>query len=677
MVYNQTRMLMVSRWDRIRRIVVLTVSGLILGLWASAEVQAQVTPLLASQQMGRGINLGNTLEPELEGGWNNGPAQEVYFDQIKEAGFTNVRIPIRWDKHTASSSPFTVDLAWMDRVEEVVDWALERDLWVVLNAHHENWLKQNYQSSINQARFDSIWSQVSVRFKDKSERLLFEIINEPQGMTKSEVDELNQRVLGIIRKTNTTRIVVYSGAGWASSDDLLQAAIPPDPYMMAYYHSYDPWSFAGLADGVWGSTQDRVDMRDQIQRVASWATSNQIPVMVSEFGAVRAADYNSRMRYYSVYVEELVDAKLVHQVWDDGGDFEVLQREAGTWHETKDILIHTWPDGPHGFDLEIEGDSVVALTWENPVLHDRIHIQRAIGSQPMETIATLPANSIKYLDAAGANGIQYRYRIIAENSLKGDRISHPLEIRMESSIRSSFLGSPHLIPGVIEAEDFDIGREGLTYHDSDAVNEAGAYRTDVGVDIEARLDGGFHLSHVSLGEWVEYTVDVTQAGRYVVGAEVASLQGGGRLHFGLGQAQSGRLLIPGTNSWQTTTIVSTEMDLEAGEQVFRFSIRGTPTFNVDRFTFSRVSGTTVELPVLHEVVSLYPNPVHGLLHIDFDQPHDHGLISIVDMLGRKVLTYRDLEARLELDISHLSPGVYGVIWEVESRVLHSQMILKH
>ena len=125
-----------------------------------------------------------------------------------------------------------------------------------------------------------------------------------------------------------------------------------------------------------------------------------VTVMVSEFGAVRAADYNSRMRYYSVYVEELVDAKLVHQVWDDGGDFEVLQREAGTWHETKDILIHTWPDGPHGFDLEIEGDSVVALTWENPVLHDRIHIQRAIGSQPMETIATLPANSIKYLDAA-------------------------------------------------------------------------------------------------------------------------------------------------------------------------------------------------------------------------------------------------------------------------------------
>ena len=108
MVYNQTRILMVSRWDRIRCIVVLSVSGLILGLWASAEVQAQVTPLLASQQMGRGINLGNTLEPELEGGWNNGPAQEVYFDQINEAGFTNVRIPIRWDKHTAPSSPFTV-----------------------------------------------------------------------------------------------------------------------------------------------------------------------------------------------------------------------------------------------------------------------------------------------------------------------------------------------------------------------------------------------------------------------------------------------------------------------------------------------------------------------------------------------------------------------------------------
>ena len=57
---------------------------------------AQLTPAQAVAEMGRGINLGNTLEPPQEGAWNNGPAQESYFDAYVEAGFTNVRIPVRW-----------------------------------------------------------------------------------------------------------------------------------------------------------------------------------------------------------------------------------------------------------------------------------------------------------------------------------------------------------------------------------------------------------------------------------------------------------------------------------------------------------------------------------------------------------------------------------------------------
>lgn len=62
---------------------------------------AQLTPAEAVEGMKRGINLGNTLEPPTEGGWNNGPARESYFDAYVEAGFSNVRIPVRWDQHTS------------------------------------------------------------------------------------------------------------------------------------------------------------------------------------------------------------------------------------------------------------------------------------------------------------------------------------------------------------------------------------------------------------------------------------------------------------------------------------------------------------------------------------------------------------------------------------------------
>lgn len=87
-------------------------------------VLAQLGPAEAASLMGRGINLGNTLEPPFEGAWNNAPAEEHYFDDFAAAGFSTVRIPVRWDEHTQDAPPYAVDSAWMDRVAEVLGWAL-------------------------------------------------------------------------------------------------------------------------------------------------------------------------------------------------------------------------------------------------------------------------------------------------------------------------------------------------------------------------------------------------------------------------------------------------------------------------------------------------------------------------------------------------------------------------
>ncbi len=108
---------------------------------------AQLTPQEAAIQMQKGINLGNTLEPPLEGGWNNPAAQEYYFDMYRDAGFTCVRVPVRWDEHTQDSYPYKIDEAWLQRVEQVVDWGLSRGLFIIINAHHEEWIKSNYSNA--------------------------------------------------------------------------------------------------------------------------------------------------------------------------------------------------------------------------------------------------------------------------------------------------------------------------------------------------------------------------------------------------------------------------------------------------------------------------------------------------------------------------------------------------
>jgi endoglucanase len=89
--------------------------------------------------MGVGINLGNTLDAPVEGAWAPA-AQEWQFDAYAAKGFTTIRVPVCWNKHTSTQAPYAIDGAWMARVQTVVGWALSRNMITVLNSHHDTWL---------------------------------------------------------------------------------------------------------------------------------------------------------------------------------------------------------------------------------------------------------------------------------------------------------------------------------------------------------------------------------------------------------------------------------------------------------------------------------------------------------------------------------------------------------
>ncbi|PPK85919.1 putative secreted protein (Por secretion system target) [Neolewinella xylanilytica] len=390
-------------------------------LFLTHSQYAQLSPATAVAEMGRGINLGNTLEPPSEGAWNNGPAQEALFDAYVAAGFTNVRIPVRWDEHTADTAPYAIDAEWLDRVEEVVDWGLERDLYVTLNGHHEDWLKANYGDPAERARYDAIWVQISERFQDKSDKLLFEIINEPFGMTVAEVDELNERILGIIREDDPTRLVIFGGNQYANAEELLLATVPDDDYVIGYFHSYDPWSFAGEGIGTWGTEADYAALDEKFSRVAMWSQTNEVPVHLSEFGAVRQADYNSRMRYYAAYVEAALRYGFAFSVWDDGGMFGVLDRESRTWPEVKDILIYTYADSPTDLLLSQPEpidtlDPEVNLSWRNRATADSVRVERRIDEDAFVEIASLAPSAESYRDTTVQTGNTYTYRIVTHRA---------------------------------------------------------------------------------------------------------------------------------------------------------------------------------------------------------------------------------------------------------------------
>jgi hypothetical protein len=133
------------------------------------------------------------------------------------------------------------------------------------------------------------------------------------------------------------------------------------------------------------------------------------------------------------------------------------------------------------------------------------------------------------------------------------------------------------VPGKIEAENFDIGGEGIAYHDNEAANLFNVFRTSEGVDAESTSDvgGGYNLGWIQTGEWLEYSVDVQTAGTYIVEARIASANAGTKtLHVEMdGVDVSGLLSSTTTAGWQNfQTISVTTSVLTAGTKIMRIAI---------------------------------------------------------------------------------------------------------
>jgi len=294
-------------------------------------------------QLGTGINLGNTLDatPD-EGSWTNGAlAQESYFQAYKTAGFTSVRVPITWGAHFGTTAPYTIDPTFLARVKTVAGWGTSRGLAIVINAHHEGWLKDNYAANIT--RFESLWAQIAAAFQDTPSTLAFEILNEPQGaMTDADVNDVNARILAIIRRTNPTRVVIIGANSYNSMYKLKDGSltIPADPYLIATYHYYNPWSFAGQSSGTWGTASDIATVQSDFVSLKNWGATHSIPVYMGEYGVTlhytangvtTNTDAASRLLWYQTVCKKANEQGIACAAWDDSGDFGIFHRSNQTW----------------------------------------------------------------------------------------------------------------------------------------------------------------------------------------------------------------------------------------------------------------------------------------------------------------------------------------------------------
>ncbi|MGZ9225642.1 MAG: glycoside hydrolase family 5 protein, partial [Anaerolineales bacterium] len=170
----------------------------------------------SSVTLQRGVNMGNMLEAPNEGEWGLF-VQEEYFDLIKEAGFDFVRLPIRWNTHAEEFAPYIIDPAFFARVDEVVSWALERNLTIIVDFHHYEEIAWDPWS--HKDRLIGIWKQVAGHYKDYPANVLFELLNEPNDQLNASLwNQYLVEALTVVRETNPTRAVIIGPVNWNAYD---------------------------------------------------------------------------------------------------------------------------------------------------------------------------------------------------------------------------------------------------------------------------------------------------------------------------------------------------------------------------------------------------------------------------------------------------------------------------
>jgi len=293
--------------------------------------------------LGRGINLGNALEAPNEGDWGI-ILQEEYFDIIRDAGFSSVRIPIRWSAHTTVDSPFTISTKFFERIDWAVDQSLNAGLAVVINIHHfEEIFSDPYA---NKKKFLEIWRQIADRYKSYSSNLFFEVLNEPHDQLNEIIwNEFLAEAMDIIRTSNPNRTAIIGTANWGGVSALNQLVLPENENnIIVTIHYYEPFHFThqgaewseGSSDWLgtqWtGTVSEERAIKDHFDNVKAWADSRNVPIYMGEFGAYYKADMDSRERWTAFTARQAEMRNFSWAYWEFCSGFGAFNKDKNEWH---------------------------------------------------------------------------------------------------------------------------------------------------------------------------------------------------------------------------------------------------------------------------------------------------------------------------------------------------------
>ncbi|MBC2845548.1 glycoside hydrolase family 5 protein [Winogradskyella flava] len=323
-------------------------------------------------EMKAGWNLGNSLDVEgpNETDWGNPVTTRALIDEISDRGFNTIRVPITWRFHQGLGPNYIVEEAWLDRVEEVVNYVRANNMYVIVNVHHDDtWIIPTYENGdAVKNRLSKLWTQIANRFKNYSDYVIFETLNEPRyentpeewiGGTAEGRDMVNQyhkTSLDAIRATggnNTSRHIMISTYAASTLPHVLDALVIPnnDNKTIISLHSYFPFPFTlGGTDSTWGTDSDKSQLDSEMNKIKTKFIDNGKAVVLGEWSSGNQNNLSDRLEHATYYAQAAAARGIASVWWDNGNSsvsndgLAVFNRQNMTWPfgEIADAVIEAY-----------------------------------------------------------------------------------------------------------------------------------------------------------------------------------------------------------------------------------------------------------------------------------------------------------------------------------------------
>lgn len=391
-------------------------------------IREDMNAIELSKLMGNGINLGNTMEAygrlalgtdadvsQYEQYWGQPITTQEMISGMKKCGFDTLRIPVAWTNMMKfEDGDYTINEALLDRVEEIINYARNEDMYVIVNDHWDGSWWGMFGSATPETRenamelYTSMWKQIAERYAEYSDYLIFESGNEELGSRFNDVDvaadsgtlsedecyetanKVNQAFVDTVRATggnNAKRFLLIAGYGTEINNTLdARWHMPTDTIdgkLFVSVHFYEPTGYCLWDIDNWGTKEEIQAVNDQLAKLSEF-TEQGYGVIIGEYGALpKGSKLKDNAVVYNTNILDNCDIlNVVPVLWDTNGlyDKEFLSMVSSTMQKeyqsrnvaaeatmTEEEIVEkakahmqeTYENGKEGFSL----DPNVAMAW--------------------------------------------------------------------------------------------------------------------------------------------------------------------------------------------------------------------------------------------------------------------------------------------------------------------------